>query len=258
MNGNPPQGIRTESADGVAHVVLGLPPLNILTRAMLGELRQALSELQAEPDLRVLLIRAEGKHFSAGADVGEHLPPQFEEMIPEFMETVSALRDFPLPVVAAVRGKCLGGGFELAQGADLIVAGDSAAFGQPEIVLGVMAPAASALLPMLSNSASAAQILFTGDALSAPEAQRAGLVSKVVPDDEVEATALALSHRIARHSGAALRVNKRALRVGEAAARTAAFHTIQSLYVEDLMNTADAREGLEAFLEKRTPEWTNR
>ncbi len=250
--------LKVTSEDGIGTLTLSHPPLNILTRELLRELREALERLAAEQGLRVVLLRAEGKHFSAGADVGEHLPPAFEQLIPEFMRTIAALRDFPLPVVAAVRGRCLGGGFELVQGADILVAGDGASFGQPEIMLGVIPPAACPLLPMLCAPGRAAEIVLTGDPLTAADAERAGLVAKRVPDDRVEDEALALCRRISRHSAAALRVAKRALRSGEAATRPAAFAAAERLYLHDLMGTADAREGLTAFLEKRQPSWTHR
>ena len=244
--------------DGVGILVLNHPPLNILTRDVLARLRSELAQLASHTSLRVLLVRAEGKHLSAGADVGEHMPPLYEELIPEFMATITALRDFPLPVVAAVRGRCLGGGFELVQGADLVVAGSGASFGQPEIILGVIAPAASALLPMLCPASRAAEIVFTGDPISAAEAHTAGLVTRVVPDENVEETALELAMRIARHSAAALRITKRVLRAGEAAARATAFQEAQQLYLADLMQTQDALEGRTAFLEKRQPTWADR
>ena len=136
-------GVTATVENGIGRVVLDLPPLNILTRAALAELREALARCAAEPQLRVLVLGAAGKHFSAGADVGEHLPPHHLTLIPEFLETVAVLDAFPLPVIAAVRGKCLGGGFELVQAADMIVAGEGAAFGQPEIALGVFPPAAA-------------------------------------------------------------------------------------------------------------------
>jgi cyclohexa-1,5-dienecarbonyl-CoA hydratase len=250
--------VKVTVEDGIGALTLSEPPLNILTRDVLRQIREALERLSAEHGLRALLLRAEGKHFSAGADVGEHLPPAFEQLIPEFMRTISALRDFPLPVVAAVRGRCLGGGFELIQGADIVVAGEGASFGQPEIMLGVIPPAACPLLPILCGPARAAQIVFTGDPLTAADAERAGLVAERVPDERVEEEALALCRRIARHSAAALRIAKRALRAGEAAARPAAFATVERLYRRDLMGTADAVEGLTSFLEKRQPSWTHR
>ena len=251
--------VASKVENGIGSVTLSHPPLNILTRELLAELRGALGALSGDPALRVLILAAEGRHFSAGADVGEHLPPAWKGMVPEFLETIAALRAFPLPVVAAVRGRCLGGGFELVQGADLVVAGEHAVFGQPEIQLGVVPPAACALLPSLVGQARAAELLFTGDPMTAADARAAGLVSRVVPDDAVDAEALALAGRIARHSAAALRVAKRSLR-SPARERTEAesLHAAGRRYARDLMRTADATEGLTAFLEKRTPVWTDR
>lgn len=255
--------VQTTIEDGIGTLVLDHPPLNILTRSVLAELRERLAELTRASSteagkIRVLLITAAGRHFSAGADVGEHLPPEFEELIPEFLETVEALADFPMPVVAAVRGRCLGAGFELVQAADVVVAGEGASFGQPEILLGVSPPAACALLPSLVSPSLAAEIVLTGDPISAHRAREAGLVGHVVPDDQVEDEARKLAARMARHSAAALRHTKKALRTGEAAARASALRETQRIYVDELMLTDDAVEGLRAFLEKRTPEWAGR
>ena len=250
--------VHVSTAEGIAQVVLDSPPLNILTQALLAELRAALAPLAADPTLRVLVLAAKGKHFSAGADVAEHLPPAFAAMIPEFVATIEALRAFPVPVVAAVRGRCLGGGFELVQAADLIVAGEGASFGQPEILLGVIAPVACALLPELCGPARAAEILYTGDTITAAQAQAMGLVVRVVADARVDEEALALAGRIAQHSAAALRVAKRAVRAGSEGRVTEALRSAGRLYVEDLMRTADAREGLTAFLEKRPAAWAHR
>jgi cyclohexa-1,5-dienecarbonyl-CoA hydratase len=245
----------TSINDGIGEIVLNNPPLNILTRDVMQQLREDLAKLRDESSLRVLILRAEGKHFSAGADVGEHLPPEYEAMIPEFIETIGAIDSFPLPVVAAVRGRCLGGGFELVQPADFVVAGENAQLGQPEIMLGVLPPAACALLPQICVPSVAAEIVFTGDAIDARQAAEVGLVWKVVADDQVEATALQLAQRMARHSGAALRNAKRALREATAPARAHALHRAGRIYVDELMKTRDALEGLKAFTEKRKVEW---
>jgi cyclohexa-1,5-dienecarbonyl-CoA hydratase len=251
-------GVTRTTDAGVARLHLSWPPLNVLTRAALGELRAAVAGAAADPALRALLLTAEGKHFSAGADVREHLPPDHEALIPEFLDTVAAIAEFPVPVIAAVRGRCLGGGFEVVQAADLVVAGEGASFGQPEIVLGVLAPAACVLLPRLGLPAAAAEIVYTGDPIPAAEALRLGLVRRVVPDAEVEEAALALARRIARHSAAALRLAKRALRADPGAALRSAFQRVDALYRTDLMATADAVEGLRAFVEKRDPVWSHR
>lgn len=245
-------------ADGVAHVVLSHPPLNILTRQVLAELREELTRLRDAPGVRVLLLLGRGPHFSAGADVREHLPPDDATLIPEFLATIGALDRFPQPVVAGVRGRCLGGGFELVQAADLVVAGETATFGQPEIALGVIAPAACVLLPASVPAATAARMLYTGDPLSAAEAERAGLVCRVVPDGEVDAAAGELAARIARHSGAALRLAKLAVREGDELRRASRLRAAGQLYLEQVMATADASEGLHAFLEKRRPVWSDR
>ena len=249
--------IRTTIDDGIATLTLDHPPLNILTRQVLAELRDALATLAGDHGVRVLLLVAEGKHFSAGADVGEHLPPEFHELIPQFLATVRAVAEFPAPVVAAVRGKCLGGGFELAQAADILVAGQGASFGQPEIMIGVSPPVACAFLPGLCPPGLAAELVLTGDAIDARRAHEAGIVGHVVEDDKVEEAARALAARMARHSGAALRLTKRALRHGLAAHRAEALLVAGAIYTNELMETKDAIEGLTAFLDKRKPVWVH-
>ena len=243
--------------DGLGRIVLSHPPLNILTRDVLAGVRRELDRLAGEPSLRVLLLGAEGKHFSAGADVGEHLPPDYRELIPEFVQTVADLVSFPLPVVAAVQGRCLGGGFELAMGADIIVAAEGASFGQPEILLGVLPPAACVILPRLCSHALAAEIVLGGDSLSASEAEREGLVRRVVPESELEEAALDIARKMTRHSAAALRIGKRML-AGDPEAVREALDRAGALYIDELMETDDALEGLQAFVEKRRPEWRHR
>lgn len=250
--------VKVTREDGIGTLTLAHPPLNILTREVLGRLREELATLERASDLRVVLLTAEGKHFSAGADVGEHLPPQYEQLIPEFIETITRVHECPLPTVAAVRGRCLGGGFELAQAADLVVAAQSAVFGQPEILLGVSAPAACALLPELGSPAVAAEVVFTGDPIDAQRALAAGFVARVVGDDALDDQAMALARQIARHSAAALRATKKALRTSSAERRRASLQAAGAIYVRELMQTEDAVEGLEAFLGKRQAEWKHR
>jgi cyclohexa-1,5-dienecarbonyl-CoA hydratase len=250
--------VRTSVAEnGIVTLTFARPPLNILSQALLAELREALARLAEDRSLRVLILAAEGEHFSAGADVGEHLPPGFRAMIAEFLDTVRAIAEFPSPVIVVVRGRCLGGGFELAQAADLIVAGESAIFGQPEIALGVMAPAACALLPQRCARSLAAELLFTGDTIDARRALAAGLARSVAPDARAMDEARALAARIARHSAAALRATRLALRRAAVPDLAAGLRAAGALYVDELMRTEDAHEGLRAFLEKRKPQWTH-
>jgi cyclohexa-1,5-dienecarbonyl-CoA hydratase len=247
--------VATTTESGIGRIELDRPPLNILTRDMLRDVREQLRRLAEQPDLRVLLLTATGDHFSAGADVGEHLPPHHLSLIPEFLDTVAALDAFPVPVVAGVRGRCVGGGFELVQPVDLIVAGQGASFGQPEIALGVFPPAACVLLPGRLPPSLVSRMIYSGESISAVEAERWGLVARVVPDGDVEQEALAEARRIARHSAAALRAAKAALRGCGALARHAALRAAGQVYLHDLMETHDAVEGLRAFTDKRRPVW---
>lgn len=249
--------VTLDIAAGIAHIRIDEPPLNVLTRAVLADLRGALDRAEADSTTRVLLLTAAGKHFSAGASVEEHLPPQCDEMIPEFMTTVLALRECPLPTIAAVQGRCLGGAFELVQAADIVIAASNAHFGQPEILLGVFAPAACVLLPERIGPARAAELLFTGDPIDAERAQAAGFISRIVGVDELEAAALATAERIARHSAAALRSMKQAMLACRTHDTRQALAVASSCYLDELMQTHDALEGLQAFTAKRTPLWSH-
>jgi cyclohexa-1,5-dienecarbonyl-CoA hydratase len=269
--------VTLEVRDGIAHVVMDDPPLNILTRALMEELRERLAEAGADPAVRVLLLSAQGKHFSAGASVEEHLPGEVETMIPEFMRTVAALHGFPAPVVVAIHGRCLGGALELALAGDLRVAGEGALLGVPEIQLGVFPPAACVQLPRLARPGLAAEMILTGRPVDAATAQREGLVRRVVPDETVLDEALALAERMSPLSAAALRSAKRALRAGMGAGAGGsgngdgsggaapgptqgwgdAMAEVSRIYLDELMETADAGEGLRAFMEKRKPEWSH-
>lgn len=253
---NAPPMLRVTVAEGVGEIVLDNPPLNILTQALMAEMRAALAKMASDRTLRVLILWAEGKHFSAGASVEEHLPGAVETMIPDFMETIRALSDFPVPVVVAVHGRCLGGGFELALAGDLVVAGESALLGVPEINLGVIPLAACVQIPRLSTPGVAAELVFTGAPIDAATALAAGLILRVVSDEGVLDEARSLTAAITRHSAVALRAAKKALGAGSESRETA-FGSVTRLYLEDLMNSSDATEGLRSFMEKREPQWSH-
>lgn len=248
--------VDVEIRDGIAHVVLNDPPLNILTRGLLGRLRDTLEAHRDDPTVRVLVVSAEGKHFSAGASVEEHLPGHCEEMIPEFMETILTVDRFPVPVIFAVQGRCLGGALELVLAGDMIVAAEGALFGVPEIQLGVLPPAACVQLPLLAPAGVAAELVYTGTPVDAETAHRAGLVLRVVPPADLLGEAMALADVIAARSGAALREAKRAVRAGRGDLGDR-MDAVTRIYLEDLMATADATEGLASFMEKRQPEWSH-
>ena len=250
------QFIDWQYADGVGRLTLKRPPLNVLNIAMLRELGDALGEAAREESLRALVLRAEGKLFSAGVDVADHTADKVGEMIPLVDRVCAALADFPAPTLAVVHGHALGGCCELALCCDLIVAAEGANFGQPEIKLATVAPIASLRLPPLIGYRRAAEMLFTGDTIGAAEAARIGLINRAVPADELDKTVEELVGKLTTLSAAALRVGKRAARLG--ADGWANLPEMERLYLVDLMSSEDALEGLAAFMEKRAPVWKHR
>jgi cyclohexa-1,5-dienecarbonyl-CoA hydratase len=208
-----------------------------------------------DKNYRVVVLKGEGKAWSAGADVSEHLPGKFSEMLEIFGELCELLRTYQIPTVAAVNGLCLGGGCEVAAMCDFIIASDKAKFGQPEIKVGVFPPAACAHFARKYGLNNALEIILTGDVFDAETAKKLGLVSIIVPvagfADEVDRFVA----RIANNSRAVLRLAKRAaLRGMELEPREAA-RKVEEIYRDQLMSTKDAVEGLNAFLEKRAAEW---
>lgn len=245
-------------ADGVGRLTLKRPPLNILNIAMLRELGDALDVAARESSLRVLVMRADNvlRVFSAGVDVADHSADKVGEMIPLFDRMCVALTDFPAPTLAVVHGHALGGGCEVALSCDLILAAEGANFGQPEIKLATIAPIAALRLPALVGYRRAAELLFTGETIGAAEAAHIGLINRAVPADQLDAVADDWIARLCALSAPALHACKQAMHLG--ADRWAALSAVEKLYLEKLMSSADAHEGLAAFLEKRPPAWQHK
>ena len=248
--------VRTEIGGGIARITLDRPPLNILTTAMLTELAETVRGA-AKENAHVLLLRGEGKGFSAGVDVREHLPETVEPLLAAFHDALAAVLGAPIPVVAAVHGPCLGGGMELAMAADLVYAAVTATFGQPEIQLGVFPPFAAAAYPAWFGRARAAELVLLGETLTAQEAFTRGLVAGVLPVANLAAKVTEVCGKLAAHSPSSLRLTREALRLGTARGLDA-LDAVEALYRDQLMATEDAKEGLLAFLEKRPPQWRGR
>jgi cyclohexa-1,5-dienecarbonyl-CoA hydratase len=244
-----------EINDGVARLSLHRPPLNILTLAGIRELAGALDTVARQTRLKALVLAARGKAFCAGVDVADHTPERTEPMIREFCALFTQLRTLPMPTIAVVQGAALGGGTELAVACDMVLAAASARFGQPEIKLGIFPPIAAALFPQLIGYQQAARLLFSGETITAGEAAQLGLVTTVVADDELEAALERFLAQLRGMSAAALRMTKRALLYGADLGATRALPRIEDLYLHSLMLTADAREGVQSFIEKRQPIW---
>ena len=234
---------------------LDRPKANVLDAATIAALDVALVEHGAKPGLLGILIDATGPHFSFGASVEEHLPAQCAEMLSGFHRLILRVLGSPVPVLMAVRGQCLGGGLELVSAGHLLFANPDARLGQPEIQIGVFAPAASCLLPERIGLAAAEDMLISGRSVTAGEAFRIGLLTEVAADPEAAALEYFDKH-LAPKSASSLRFAVRAAR-GELVQRvTARLAEVERLYLNELMSTRDAVEGLEAFLAKRPAQWS--
>lgn len=251
--------VRRESlADGaILHLALHFGNGNILDIGAIRELRQAVAEARGERRLRAVLLDHTGQHFSFGASVEDHLPDRVPVMLPEFHRLVRDVLALDLPLLAAVRGQCLGGGLELALLADRIAAAPGARFGQPEIKLAVFAPVASLLLPRRIGTQAATDLLLSGRSVEASEAAEIGLVAEIAHDPYAAARRWAEEYLVP-HSAAALHFATRAARLHWSARFLADLELVERLYLDELMQTEDAVEGLRAFLERRSPQWQDR
>jgi cyclohexa-1,5-dienecarbonyl-CoA hydratase len=250
-------GIHYEARDGVGHVVLDAPPLNVLTGALMDQLAAALGRARADRSLVAVAVTARGKAFSAGADVGEHRPEQAPEMIASFGRLFQELGSLDLPIVMAVGGAALGAGFELALMADVLLAAESASFGQPEIRLGFFAPVAVAWLSRRIGPARAVEVTSTGRAYSAAEMAAMGLVSRVVPPERLEEALAEVLADLRRASPAVMRLNVRLVRQLSGLGFELARHEAERVFLGELLALEDPREGIAAFYEKRRPAWRN-
>jgi len=247
--------VRVAREGRIARVVLDRPPLNVIDLATAGELAAAFESVAAHADLCAVLIEARGRAFSAGVDVRDHLPDRGAAMLHEFHRACLALAAVEAPTIAVVHAAALGGGCELTLMCDLVLAGDSATFGQPEIKLGVFPPLAAVALPRIVPPHIAAELVLTGRGLTAHEAERVGLVNRVVHDNALAAAAEKLAHTLAALSPSSLRLTKQALAMSRRRPTAVEIEESERFYVESLMNTPDAIEGLEAFMAKRAPVW---
>jgi cyclohexa-1,5-dienecarbonyl-CoA hydratase len=254
MSSDSDQFIKVAVQEGIASLRLNRPPFNVLHIPMLQQLADALAQLSKDVSVRVLVLQAEGKLFSAGVDVADHTPEKVGEMIPLFDRVCQQLADFPVPTITAIHGHALGGGCELVICCDLAVMADSAKIGQPEIQLAAIAPIAALRLPMLVGYRAAADMLFNGRSLTAATAHQIGLVNQVISAAEVEVCVQEQAEKLAGLSRVALTRAKQALSIGYGS-WSAMMPEMERLYLDDLMQTADAHEGLAAFMEKRQPVW---
>ena len=236
---------------------LAKPKANLIDAAMIAALHSAFAAHRDNPGLLAALVDNEGAHFSFGASVEEHLPERCEEMLTQLHSLLNEMLAWPKPILMAVRGQCLGGGLEFAAAGSMIFAAPDAQLGQPEMKLGVFAPAASVLLPLRIGQARAEDLLLSGRSIGALHAATWGLVHEVA-DDPVAAASIYFERNLLGKSAASLALAVRAAREPFAELARARLDDVEALYLDKLMATRDANEGLQAFIEKRQPKWEHR
>jgi cyclohexa-1,5-dienecarbonyl-CoA hydratase len=253
---NRPLRLWHERDDRLLRLRLDRPKANIVDAAMIAALADAIATATGGDGLTAVLLDAEGPHFSFGASVEEHLPERCADMLAGLHTLIRQMLDCPVPILVAIRGQCLGGGLELAAAGHLLFAAPDAQLGQPEIKLGVFAPAASCLLPERIGQGAAEDLLYSGRSISGEDAWRLGLVNELAGDPEAAALAYFDGH-LAPRSASSLRFAVRAARAGFAARVSSRLDAVERLYLDGLMSTGDALEGLNAFIAKRPAKWVN-
>ncbi|MCZ6819987.1 MAG: enoyl-CoA hydratase-related protein [Calditrichaeota bacterium] len=240
----------------VLNLTLNAPKGNVLDKEMMSELQKAIERKAAQSSVKAIVLRGEGAHFSFGASVPEHMKENVAEMLATFHDLLRALIATSKPMFALVRGQCLGGGLELAAFCHWIFAAEDAMFGQPEIKLAVFPPVASLVLPHRIGQSAADDLVLSGRSISAAAALHLGLVHSVSPDPEAELEKYISEHILPR-SAAALHFAVKSSRYEFHRAFLQHIAEVEKMYVQDLMATDDANEGIAAFLEKRKPVWKN-
>jgi cyclohexa-1,5-dienecarbonyl-CoA hydratase len=252
-----PLAVWLEKEGAVLRLRLSRPKANLVDAAMIAALGEALAAHGRKPGLVAAVLDAEGAHFSFGASVEEHLADRCAGMLASLHGLVIEMLEWPAPILVAVRGQCLGGGLEVAMAGSRIFAAPDAKFAQPEIKLGVFAPAASVLLPARVNQPAAEDLLLSGRAVDAAEALSMGLIQRVADDPSAAALAYVDEHLLGK-SAAAVGLALSAARVGFLPEVKRRIAEVERLYLDTLMKTHDANEGLAAFLAKRPPVWAHR
>ena len=251
---------RIESNVGppVARVRLQNPPLNVVDLATARELQQALAAIESRPDVSVILFEGDPRAFSAGVDIRAHLPEQIHEMLTSFHVVIKAIVASRKVTIAAVKGICLGGGAELAAVCDIVYTARDATWGFPEIKLGCYPPVAAVALPALVGQKRAAELIMTGRQITGDEAVAIGLANQSVQAEELGGVVEERLRELSEMSPAALALAKKAMYAWDAIHFDKGLARAEKIYLEELIATEDAREGITAYLEKRGPKWTGR
>ena len=254
------ENIRFKVDERVARITFARPPLNVFNIAMMREIGRALAACTQERQLVAIVFDADKncRAFSAGVAIEEHLEGTIFQMLDSFHAIFRALEQISRPTIALVENSALGGGCELVSACDIVIAGDRARFGQPEIKLGVFPPVAAVLLPRIIGDKRARELILTGELIDGQEAARMGLVNHLVPGGQLEPKLLEILSKLRELSAVSLEMTRKALDLGRGRSIDAALAEVENIYLHELMKTKDANEGIKAFVEKRKPIWSDR
>jgi cyclohexa-1,5-dienecarbonyl-CoA hydratase len=250
--------IRCDLQPPAATITFCNPPINVIDIPMMEELSAAVASVEARHEISILVLRGSEKTFSAGVDIAAHTPDKVSEMLTTFHAIFRSMVASKKVLVAEVRGHCLGGGAELAMMCDLVITSDDATWGFPEIGLGCFPPVAVVGLASVIGQKQAADLILTGRKVSGVEARSLGLANSSVPEHQLDTKVAELIACLGKLSPAALAATKRAMYVWDAMHFDKGLARAEKIYLDELMQTEDAREGIQAFLEKRAPQWKNR
>jgi cyclohexa-1,5-dienecarbonyl-CoA hydratase len=239
----------------VARLTLSHPPLNVIDISMMEELTSALAGIEASPAITTVIISGTQKAFSVGVDVAAHTPDKVEQMLAKFHSIIRALVASRKVTIAAVHGHCLGGGAELAMVCDLVYTSELATWGFPEIKLGCYPPVAVTALAALVGQKHATDLVLTGRSITGREAASIGLANAVVPEIDLDSAVQEAVHRLSQLSPSALAITKKAIYAWDSIHFDKGLARAEKIYFDELMKTEDAREGINAFMQKRTPDW---
>ena len=246
------QHIRFRIDDRVARITFARPPLNVFHIEMMREISAALIE-SAQREIVAIVFDADksSRSFSAGVAVEEHVQDTIFQMLDAFHAIFRSMEQLAKPTIALVDGAALGGGCELVAACDIVIASDRSRFGQPEIKLGVFPPVAAVLLPLVIGEKRARELILTGEIIDAVEAGRLGLCNHVVPSAHLETKLGEVLSKLRELSGTSLGFARQSLDLGRGRSIDAALSEQENIYLHELMKTADANEGVKAFMEKR-------
>ncbi len=252
-----PQFIACKEKDGMFQIFLNRPPMNSFNAEMVEEINRALGGLLYRNDLKVVVFVTTGKHFCGGVAPEDFTEDRSYQLIEAMGRMFEQMQTMNIPVLSLVPGMAMGPGFELVLFSDLAIATESTKFGLPDIQMGLFPAFACNILPKLIPHKRAAEVIMTGETMTAQDALKYGLVNMVVPDSKLAEQAGILVRKLMQYSGPVLQLAKKAMVQVQGKPLEEGIRTIEEIFLNELLSLDDSKEGIRAFVEKRKPVWTN-